>query len=276
MQLCRRLALLQQIVIATLKRTLALKTYLFLIGGREARNPLEIRLPKAMLRRKTSINQIIRLVQADGKNGRMKLHDHLGKKKRRSLSAGRILRFRNGKFVTLPICTITSLVGVNITDLPTAPTIMTSPTTTTTPPLVRCNPPISFSAMMIQMIVTAHNEKRRKVFPPATNMRKMSWDRELSWLAGRHTQSCRYHERDAFWRLRDGRFFSPIRRHHGINAEVGFNWFSWGNTAELPFNFIEEAMAAWMSERKFYDHETRRCDSVCRHYLQVGAIVASQ
>ena len=141
------------------------------------------------------------------------------------------------------------------------------PTSTLAP--VTCQNNGVFSTNMKRAIVTEHNENRRDVDPPASNMRFMTWDDELAWLAASRTSTCVFKEDDAFAQLRNGQSPVDIQRHSVVGTEVGYNWFAWENTPNLPDGFIWDVMDGWMSEKRFYNHQDRTCSSVCRHYLQV-------
>ena len=118
-------------------------------------------------------------------------------------------------------------------------------------------------------LVAAHNRERRRVAPPAANMRLMTWDDELASLAARRTEACKFKEPEFFMQWNDALFAESIERHLVLNAEVGFNWFAWGNSGSLPVNFVSDAVSGWMKEGIYYDHDLQTCSSICRHYLQV-------
>jgi len=188
-------------------------------------------------------------------------------------------RFFNGKYVRLPICPVTTVTPPVDQQSTTQPgmTTSTTPKTTTTPPPPICRM-IALNRNEEKEMEDQHNDARRKVNPPASNMRHMTVDAELRWVATYKAAPCDFRERSAFQSLKSGLPVRDIIRHSAVrlpdSAEIGFNWFAW-KADKLPSNFIETAMDAWMSERKFFNYEKRTCQSVCRHYLQVRNITVN-
>ena len=187
-------------------------------------------------------------------------------------SQNRNFRFENGELVTVSLCSSTVGTLADDGNDSVATTLQNLPpssffTTATPAPAIVCSNNAILKAGERQSIVREHNEMRRKVAPPATNMRLLTWDNELAWIAEQHTRECTYQEHSAFAESMERR---DIKRHSYLNAEVGFNWYAWENTADLPRDFIFDVMRGWMEEKRFYNHEQKTCSAVCRHYLQVS------
>ena len=184
-------------------------------------------------------------------------------------------RFKNGMFATVTLCpssppTVPISPGNENTGVSKTVTTTTTTTSTTKPPQVTCNNDGALTSTDQQSILREHNEVRRRVDPPATNMRVLTWDKELAWISQQRIKSCTYQERNAFVKFRDGVKLRDVERHNFFHTDIGFNWFAWENTADLPTDFIFDVMRGWMEERRFYNHAQRICSAVCRHYLQVN------
>lgn len=124
-------------------------------------------------------------------------------------------------------------------------------------------------------LVTAHNNARRSVSPAGANMRVMTWDDELAFLTSQRTSACVFEEPDSFMQWDGALPVVDTPRHYGLNVEVGFNWFAWGNTGNLPPDFASDVVAGWLKEKQHFDSDYKTCSSVCRHYLQVRSLISS-
>ncbi|CAK8683726.1 uncharacterized protein LOC143457619 [Clavelina lepadiformis] len=211
-------------------------------------------LSKALLGKAVKDND--RKISID-KSTKTKEEQNKAKKKKLQEKFKARWRFWNGRYMKLPVCNTTA-----------ATTKETTHALTTTKPKPNLKY-IKLTKQQKEILVVEHNKERRAVDPPATNMKHMSWDEELSWVAEQHTNSCSYREQLAFIPVESGVKQPDIIRHSVLDAEIGFNWFAWKNTRGLPKTFVSDVMTAWMSEKAYYDIYTRVCKSVCRHYLQV-------
>ncbi|XP_039256330.2 cysteine-rich secretory protein LCCL domain-containing 2-like [Styela clava] len=104
--------------------------------------------------------------------------------------------------------------------------------------------------------IVAHNEARKIVEPPASNMKKLHWDKELETLATSYSQKCVYEH-------------SPTKQHKRFRW-VGENLFI---SSGIKFDEYYAALAvrAFDSEKQFYNYTENACQTGedCGHYAQV-------
>ncbi|XP_070531985.1 uncharacterized protein [Ptychodera flava] len=102
-----------------------------------------------------------------------------------------------------------------------------------------------FNEDQINAIVEAHNDVRRLVEPEASNMMKMVWDEELSFLAQNWSEEC-------------------VFAHPHYPVDYGQNLATHSD--------LVRAIYAWFSEYDFYDYDTMTCEpgKLCGHYTQVA------
>ncbi|XP_039253771.2 uncharacterized protein LOC120330872 [Styela clava] len=135
------------------------------------------------------------------------------------------------------------------------------------------SPHIPLTSHQKESLLREHNKYRASLVPNAADMRLLSWDDELAWVSELFTNSCYFHDivEPPLSNANDTRFLSTVqlRRHSYITAEIGYTWFAWPNTYDIPEDFAAASLAAWVSERDFYNSHTKVCDGICEHYLQI-------
>ncbi|XP_066489581.1 glioma pathogenesis-related protein 1-like [Tiliqua scincoides] len=112
------------------------------------------------------------------------------------------------------------------------------------------------NADFIKECVRAHNHFRSSVTPPASDMRRMSWDHDLAITAHTWAQKCHFqHNPDL-----------QIRgKVHPIFPFIGENiWTGSG----MRFN-VTNSLKNWYDEVKDYNYATQQCHKVCGHYTQM-------
>uniref|UniRef100_A0A8C6VPR5 SCP domain-containing protein n=1 Tax=Naja naja TaxID=35670 RepID=A0A8C6VPR5_NAJNA len=95
------------------------------------------------------------------------------------------------------------------------------------------------NAHFIEECVSVHNRFRSSVDPPASNMKRMSWDHDLAKTA-------------LGWAHPN---FTAV----GENIWTGSIWY---------FN-VTSALTNWYDEVQYYNYATQRCKDVCGHYTQM-------
>ncbi|XP_032710652.1 GLIPR1-like protein 1 [Lontra canadensis] len=104
--------------------------------------------------------------------------------------------------------------------------------------------------------VKSHNELRGKVWPPAADMKHMSWDDGLAKVAKAWANKCKF-EHNSCLSIPFGCY--PNYKFLGENI-----WFG-GLSIFSP----KSAVTAWFNETAFYDYDNLSCSKVCGHYTQV-------
>ncbi|XP_021563045.1 GLIPR1-like protein 1 isoform X2 [Carlito syrichta] len=108
----------------------------------------------------------------------------------------------------------------------------------------------------IDKCVSAHNEWRGKVSPPAANMKYMSWDSGLAKMAKAWANNCKFQHN------------SCLTKSYACHEDfeyVGENIWLSDKEALTP----ELAVASWYNETEFYDFDSLSCSKDCGHYTQV-------
>ncbi|XP_036154863.1 GLIPR1-like protein 1 [Myotis myotis] len=108
----------------------------------------------------------------------------------------------------------------------------------------------------IEDCVTAHNEMRRTVQPPAANMKYMSWDEGLAKTAKAWANKCNYQPNTCSEK--------PYQCHPTFKY-VGENIWLGGSYQFKP----EFAIGLWCNEKMIYNYSTLHCSKACGHYTQV-------
>ncbi|XP_039256329.2 uncharacterized protein LOC120333047 [Styela clava] len=105
--------------------------------------------------------------------------------------------------------------------------------------------------------LVAHNEARKIVKPPASNMRKLHWDKELESLATSYSRKC-------LW------------KHNQNTQHKRFDWVGENLFISYGFNKFDEEYTAlavkyFDDEKEFYNYKKNNCEKgeVCGHYTQV-------
>ncbi|XP_077975575.1 cysteine-rich secretory protein LCCL domain-containing 2-like [Styela clava] len=102
----------------------------------------------------------------------------------------------------------------------------------------------------------AHNKARKFVKPPASNMRKLHWDKDLEALATAYSRKC-------LW------------KHNKEKTHKRFDWVGENLFISSGIKFDEEyttlAVKYFDDEKEFYNHKKNNCQKgqVCGHYTQV-------
>ncbi|XP_055997126.1 CRISP/Allergen/PR-1-like [Ostrea edulis] len=103
----------------------------------------------------------------------------------------------------------------------------------------------------------AHNDKRRIVSPPATNMKEMTWSTELEAIARNYAKNCNFKHNKQ--RSGSSSTFSYV----GENLYVSYGDIS-----------PEQAVTSWDDEKNDYSFTNNVCDPNskygCGHYTQVA------
>nr|XP_006820741.1 PREDICTED: cysteine-rich secretory protein 2-like [Saccoglossus kowalevskii] len=107
-----------------------------------------------------------------------------------------------------------------------------------------------FSDDEIQMIVDRHNELRRQVEPPASNMQTMMWHEELANMAQTWAERC-------VWEHGQPEVSNPPYSIIGQNMKKG-----------TGLNAMT-ALDQWFAEKEFYNFDNITCTKECGHYTQV-------
>lgn len=148
-------------------------------------------------------------------------------------------------------------------------TVAVSSSTPPPPP----DPNIPLEARHKEAIIGVHNEYRSNIEPQAADMRLLSWDDELEWISQTFTNSCYIRDLLETDNLhQNGSQAHPkaqLRRHSYYTTEIGHAWFAWPQTYDIPSDFSTTAFQAWESEKRFFNRDSKECDALCEHYLQV-------
>nr|XP_020660050.1 glioma pathogenesis-related protein 1-like [Pogona vitticeps]XP_020660058.1 glioma pathogenesis-related protein 1-like [Pogona vitticeps]XP_020660066.1 glioma pathogenesis-related protein 1-like [Pogona vitticeps] len=108
----------------------------------------------------------------------------------------------------------------------------------------------------IEECVRVHNNFRSNVNPPASNMKRMSWDHQLAIIAKDWAKNCQFvHNPD---------LMVPHKAHSQF-ANVGENIWAGSLTS---FN-VTLALTNWFDETSSYEYDTQKCDKICGHYTQM-------
>ncbi|NXE46795.1 GLIP1 protein, partial [Casuarius casuarius] len=127
---------------------------------------------------------------------------------------------------------------------------------------IRCNAsaqnllPDIEDAKFIKDCVTAHNNFRTKVNPPASNMLRMSWDPALAKTAKAWAKKCKF---------KHNIYLKKPGKVHPTFTPVGEN--IWTGTATI-FS-VDAALSDWFNEVGSYNFNTNICTEMCGHYTQV-------
>uniref|UniRef100_A0A8C7DRJ6 SCP domain-containing protein n=1 Tax=Naja naja TaxID=35670 RepID=A0A8C7DRJ6_NAJNA len=122
-------------------------------------------------------------------------------------------------------------------------------------PLIHTLPDIE-NAHFIEECVSVHNRFRSSVDPPASNMKRMSWDHDLAKTALGWANRCQFnHNPD---------LKSPGKAHPNFTA-VGENIW----TGSIWYFNVTSALTNWYDEVQYYNYATQRCKDVCGHYTQM-------
>ncbi|XP_032746688.1 GLIPR1-like protein 1 [Rattus rattus] len=103
--------------------------------------------------------------------------------------------------------------------------------------------------------LNSHNEARRKVHPPASNMNQLSWDKSLAKLAKSWTKECKFSHNPC------------TSKRHGCTKDydyIGENIYL-GKIDARP----EDVVFSWYNETKDYNFDDNTCTKTCGHYTQV-------
>uniref|UniRef100_A0A8D0GKA4 SCP domain-containing protein n=1 Tax=Sphenodon punctatus TaxID=8508 RepID=A0A8D0GKA4_SPHPU len=104
--------------------------------------------------------------------------------------------------------------------------------------------------------VRVHNNFRSKVYPPASNMRHMTWDPALAKTARAWAKKCHF----------DHNVYLKVQgKVHPDFTPVGENIW----TGSLSLFTVTAAIRSWYDEVRHYSFETHACTKVCGHYTQV-------
>ncbi|NXS98238.1 GRPL2 protein, partial [Jacana jacana] len=121
-------------------------------------------------------------------------------------------------------------------------------------------PPPTFPSItdeaFIEECVRVHNDLRRKVQPPASNMRYMTWDAALSRTARAWANKCIF-DHNVYLRKK--------HQCHPNFTSVGEN--IWVGSHQI-FKAVD-AIKSWYSEVEFYTFANQKCTKTCGHYTQV-------
>ncbi|XP_054845002.1 glioma pathogenesis-related protein 1-like [Eublepharis macularius] len=108
----------------------------------------------------------------------------------------------------------------------------------------------------IEECVRVHNNFRSNVDPPASNMKRMSWDYALAKTANAWAKMCQF-EHNAELKI-------PRKVHPNFTA-VGENIW----TGSLGHFNVTSALVSWYNEIRYYNYATQKCSHVCGHYTQM-------
>ncbi|XP_060633420.1 glioma pathogenesis-related protein 1-like [Anolis sagrei] len=112
------------------------------------------------------------------------------------------------------------------------------------------------NAQFIEEYVRVHNHFRSGVTPPASNMKRMSWDHDLAKTAKGWSKMCQFeHNPD----------LKILGKVHPNFTVVGENIW----TGSLSLFNVTAALTNWYNEVKYYDYDTQHCSYVCGHYTQM-------
>ncbi|NXP14029.1 GRPL2 protein, partial [Thinocorus orbignyianus] len=110
--------------------------------------------------------------------------------------------------------------------------------------------------VFMEECVRVHNELRRKVQPPASNMRYMTWDAALARTARAWANKCLF---------KHNIYLRKKHQCHPNFTSVGEN--IWVGSRHM-FK-AADAIKFWYSEVQFYTFADRKCTKACGHYTQV-------
>uniref|UniRef100_A0A8C3JUF5 SCP domain-containing protein n=1 Tax=Calidris pygmaea TaxID=425635 RepID=A0A8C3JUF5_9CHAR len=111
----------------------------------------------------------------------------------------------------------------------------------------------------IEECVRVHNDLRRKVQPPASNMRYMTWDEALARTARAWANKCIF-EHNVYLKKK--------HQCHPNFTSIGEN--IWAGSHQI-FK-AGDAIKSWYSEVNFYTFADQKCTKTCGHYTQVRVI----
>jgi len=115
-------------------------------------------------------------------------------------------------------------------------------------------------------ILDMHNEKRRQVDPPATNMKDLKWDAGLASLAQAWSDRCNFDHGNV---PEIKNVVRPDGKKYGQSRGIGTGQNLSLGTMKPP---MESAMKRWYGEKKDYDYCSNsklRPNAVIGHYTQV-------
>ncbi|KAM6436562.1 glioma pathogenesis-related protein 1-like [Liasis olivaceus] len=108
----------------------------------------------------------------------------------------------------------------------------------------------------IEECVRVHNRFRSSVDPPASDMKRLSWDHDLAKTALGWAKMCIFdHNPD---------LQSPGKAHPNFTV-VGENIW----TGTLSYFNVTKALTHWYNEVQHYNYATRNCKQICGHYTQM-------
>ncbi|XP_052061740.1 GLIPR1-like protein 1 [Mytilus californianus] len=102
-------------------------------------------------------------------------------------------------------------------------------------------------------ILKLHREARNNVQPPASNMQKMTWSKQLASVAQAHADKCIWSHNSE--RSSQASSFSYV----GENLYV----------TTSSYEYLDKGVASWVNEKKDYDYASNSCSGVCGHYTQL-------
>ncbi|KAL7982589.1 hypothetical protein Chor_010187, partial [Crotalus horridus] len=112
------------------------------------------------------------------------------------------------------------------------------------------------NSQFMEECVRMHNRFRSSVDPPASNMKRMSWDHDLAKTALGWAKMCEFNHNPDLQ--------SPGKAHPnftviGENIWTGTIWY---------FN-VTLALTTWYNEVQHYNYATQSCKRICGHYTQM-------
>ncbi|KAJ7329841.1 hypothetical protein JRQ81_016015 [Phrynocephalus forsythii] len=108
----------------------------------------------------------------------------------------------------------------------------------------------------IDECIHVHNNFRSNVKPPASNMKRMSWDYRLAKIAQGWARKCVFqHNLD---------LLIPYNAHPQF-AHVGENIWA----GPLSNFSVTTALTSWFDEIENYEYATQLCHKICAHYTQL-------
>ncbi|XP_026523495.1 GLIPR1-like protein 1 [Notechis scutatus] len=108
----------------------------------------------------------------------------------------------------------------------------------------------------IKQYIDVHNKFRSQVHPSASNMLYMTFDLALARIARAWGNKC-------VWKHNPNQKYHPDHKFKPTGENL---WM--GSASARPIN-IENPIAAFNSEVKYYTLSTHQCTKVCGHYTQV-------
>jgi len=116
---------------------------------------------------------------------------------------------------------------------------------------------IEFTTSEQKQGVDEQNRRRSQVQPPATNMLKLSFNKELADFAQNYSRQCIYEHNPKY----NTKSFSGIGENLYLSTKIRSNLF----------DALNQGIKLWFDENKYYNFTAKKClpGKVCGHYTEM-------